>query len=68
MKDEKSGFEDLDSGVKVSPKDPEVYILRATYLMRRGNVSGAKADLQSARLVAEGDMAKMLDAMIARMQ
>ena len=68
MKDENSGFEDLDSGVKVSPKDPEVYILRATYLMRRGNVSGAKADLQSARLVAEGDMAKMLDAMIAKIQ
>lgn len=68
MKDEKGGFEDLDAGVKASPKEPEVYILRATYLMRKGDTSRAKADLQSARLVAKNDMVKMLDAMIARIQ
>ena len=68
LKDEKGGFEDLDAGIKASPKVPEVFILRATYRMRKGDFSGAKTDLQSARLVAEGDMAKMLDAMIAKIQ
>lgn len=68
MKDEKSGFEDLDAGVKASPKNPEVYIMRATYRMRKGDVAGTKSDLQMARTVADGDMAKMLDVMLSKMQ
>ena len=64
---EKSGFDDLDAGVAASPKVPEVFILRATYRMRKGNLSGAKADLESARSVADGDTAKMLDAMITKL-
>ena len=68
LKDEKGGFADLDAAIVASPKEPEVYILRATYLMRKGNASGAKADLVSAKSFATGDMAKMLDAMIARIQ
>ena len=68
LKDEKGGFADLDAAIVASPKEPEVYILRATYLMRKGNASGAKADLISAKSFATGDMAKMLDAMIARIQ
>ena len=68
LKDEKSGFEDLDAGVAASPKVPEVYILRATYRMRKGDAAGAKVDVQSARSVADGDMAKMLDAMLSKMQ
>lgn len=68
LKDEKSGFEDLDAGIAASPKVPEVYILRATYRMRKGDASGAKADIQAARIFADGDMAKMLDAMLSKMQ
>ena len=68
LKDEKGGFEDLDSGITASPKEPEVYILRATYRMRKGDASGAKADLVSAKLFATGAMAKMLEAMIAKIQ
>ena len=68
LKDEKGGFADVDAAIVASPKEPEVYILRATYLMRRGNASGAKADLITAKSIATGDMAKMLDAMIARIQ
>ena len=68
LKDEKGGFADLDAAIVASPKEPEVYILRATYLMRIGNASGARADLISAKSFATGDMAKMLDAMIARIQ
>ena len=68
LKDEKSGFEDLDAGVSASPEVPEVYILRATYRMKKGDVSGARADIQSARNFAEGDMAKMLDVMLSKMQ
>ena len=68
MKDEKGGFADLDAGVITSPKEPEVYILRATYLMRKGDASGAKSDLISAKSFVSGDMLKMLDAMIARIQ
>ena len=68
LKDEKGGFADLDAAIAASPKEPEVYILRATYLMRKGNASGAKADLIAAKSFAMGDMAKMLEAMIARIQ
>lgn len=68
MKDEKGGFADLDAGATASPKEPEVYILRATYLMRKGDASGAKADLILAKSFASGKMSKMLDAMIARIQ
>jgi tetratricopeptide (TPR) repeat protein len=68
LKDEKGGFADLDAAIAASPKEPEVYILRATYLMRKGNASGAKADLIAAKSFANGDMAKMLDAMIARIE
>jgi tetratricopeptide (TPR) repeat protein len=68
LKDEKGGFADFDSAIAASPKEPEVYILRATYLMRKGNASGAKSDLIAAKSFATGDMAKMLDAMIARIQ
>lgn len=68
LKDEKGGFADFDAAIAASPKEPEVYILRATYLMRKGNAAGAKADLVSAKSYAAGDMAKMLDAMIARIE
>ena len=68
LKDEKSGFEDLDAGVAASPKVPEVFILRATYRMQKGDLSGARADLESARGVADSDTAKMLDAMIAKLR
>ena len=68
LKDDKGGFEDLDAGVAASPKVPEVYILRATYRMRKGDASGAKTDVQSARTFADGEMAKMLDVMLSKMQ
>ena len=68
LKDEKGAFADFDAGVAASPNKPEVYILRATYLMRMGNAAAAKADLVSAKPFATGGMAKMLDAMIARME
>ena len=68
LKDEKGGFADFDAGIAASPKEPEVYILRATYLMRMGNAAAAKSDLVSAKSFAIGDMAKMLDAMIARIE
>ncbi len=68
LKDEKGAFADFDAGVVASPKEPEVYILRATYLMRMGKASAAKADLVSAKSFATGNMAKMLDAMIARIE
>jgi tetratricopeptide (TPR) repeat protein len=68
LKDEKGAFADFDAGVTASPKEPEVYILRATYLMRQGKASGAKADLIAAKSFATGNMAKKLDAMIARIQ
>jgi tetratricopeptide (TPR) repeat protein len=68
LKDLKGAFADFDAGIAASPKEPEVYILRATYLMRMGKASAAKADLVSAKSFATGDMAKMLDAMIARIQ
>ena len=68
LKDEKGGFADFDAGVIASPKEPEVYILRATYLMRKGDAAAAKADLIIAKSLTTGAMAKMLDAMIARIQ
>ena len=68
LKDEKGGFADLDAAIVASPKEPEVYILRATYLMRKGNASGAKVDLIAAKSFATGDMVKMLDEMIAKIQ
>ena len=68
MKDEKSAFDDLDAGVAASPNVPEVYILRATYRMRKGNALGAKMDLRSARSVADGNIAKMLDVMLLKLQ
>jgi Flp pilus assembly protein TadD len=68
LKDEKGAFADFDAAVAASPKEPEVYILRATYLMRMGKASAAKADLVSAKTFANGDMAIMLDKMIARIE
>ncbi len=68
LKDEISALEDFDAGVLASPKDPEVFILRATYRLQGGDASGAKADLQTARTVADGAMAKMLDVMLSKMQ
>jgi tetratricopeptide (TPR) repeat protein len=68
LKDEKGAFADFDAGIAASPNEPEVYILRATYLMRMGKASAAKADLLSAKTFAKGDMAKMLDKMIARIE
>ena len=68
LKDTKGAFADFDAGIAASPKEPEVYILRATYLMRMGEASAAKADLVSAKSFATGDMAKMLDKMIARIE
>jgi tetratricopeptide (TPR) repeat protein len=68
LEDEKGAFADFDAGVAASPNEPEVYILRATYLMRVGKALAAKADLVSAKTFAKGDMAKMLDKMIARIE
>lgn len=68
LKDEKGGFADFDAGVAASPNEPEVYILRATYLMRKGDAAAAKADLIMAKTFATGVMAQMLDAMVARIQ
>jgi tetratricopeptide (TPR) repeat protein len=68
LKDEKGAFADFDAAIAASPREPEVYILRATYLMRMGKTSAAKADLMSAKSFATGDMATMLDKMIARIE
>ncbi len=67
MADNNGAIVDFDKAVAVSPKDFEVFVSRATFRLQIGNIAGAKADLESAKAVADEATAAKLQAMISKL-
>ena len=68
LKNPAGAFKDFEAAIAASPEMAEVFLVRATYRLKIGNLVGAKADMQSALEVADETQKPMLDKMLARMQ
>ncbi len=61
-------FADFDKAVEVTPGDYEVFVVRATYKWKRGELPGAVADMQAAIAVADPATATQLRNLMDRMK
>ncbi len=67
LKSNEQAFKDFDEAIRVSPAEYEVYLVRATYLIKLGNVPGARVDLQSAIDHADAATAASLRRMLDKL-
>lgn len=68
LKNPKAAFKDFEAAIAASPGVAEVFLVRATYLFKIGNLAGAKLDMQAALKVADDAQRPMLQHMLERMQ
>ncbi len=68
LKDWVAAFADFDAAVRMSPQDYEVFVVRATYRFKRGELGFAISDMESAIAVADPATAATLQAMLQRMK
>jgi tetratricopeptide (TPR) repeat protein len=62
-----SAFEDFNKAVEASPKDYQVLVIRASYLLGKGDKAAAKADMDAAIALADPHAAEVLTKMREQM-
>lgn len=66
--DSKGALDDFQLAVAAAPQRPEPLLVRASYLMQMGDMRGAKADLESALPMTEGQAADSIHQILERLK
>ncbi len=68
LKTPELAFKDFEAAIVASPKVAEVFVVRATYRFKIGNLAGAREDIVAALAIADAEQRPALQKMLDRMK